>query len=144
MQISDGEQKNCLKILKEFICKLKNAKGDVKGVKRISSGNLHKTGGQRNPNKMWNCIFCESTRIWGRTTLVFGTVEIRISLRIRQKILRPISLSFRNIFVSLISSHQKMLKIQREVQKQLMDFRPAQDVDRLILGKITFVLSVLL
>ena len=32
-------------------------------------------------------------------------VEIRISLRIRQKILRPISLSFRNIFVSLISSH---------------------------------------
>ena len=75
-----------MKILEEFICILKNAKGDVKGVKRIFSGNLHKTGGQRNPNKMWNCIFCESTRIWGRTTLVFGTVEIRISLRIRQKV----------------------------------------------------------
>ena len=82
---SDGEKKNCLKILEEFICILKNAKGDVKGVKRIFSGNLHKTGGQRNPNKMWNCIFCESTRIWGRTTLVFGTVEIRISLRFDKK-----------------------------------------------------------
>ena len=68
---SDGEQNNCLKILEEFICILKNAKGDVNGVKRIFSGNLHKTGGQRNPNKMWNCIFCESTRILGPNYLGF-------------------------------------------------------------------------
>ena len=48
-----------------------NAKGDVNGIKRILSGNLHKTGGRRNPNKMWNCIFCESTRILGPNYLGF-------------------------------------------------------------------------
>ena len=47
--------------------------------------NLHRTGETTNPNKMWNCIFCESTRIWGQTTLFFGTVEIGISLRFDKK-----------------------------------------------------------
>ena len=46
---------------------------------------LHKIGETTNPNKMWNRIFCESTRIWGQTTLVFGTVEIEISLRFDKK-----------------------------------------------------------
>ena len=45
------------------------------------------------------------------------------------------SLSFRLV--------RKYLKSQGS-KNQLMDFRPAWDVDRLILGKITFVLSVLL
>ena len=38
--------------------------------------NLHKTGETTNPNKMWNRIFCESTRIWGRTTLVLGLLKL--------------------------------------------------------------------
>ena len=37
---------------------------------------LHKTGGRRNPNLKWNCIFYESTRILGSNYLGFGTVEI--------------------------------------------------------------------
>ena len=41
-----------------------------------NKGYLHKTGGRRNPNKMWNCIFCESTRIWGQTTLVLGLLKL--------------------------------------------------------------------
>ena len=47
--------------------------------------NLHKTGETTNPNKMWNRIFCESTRILGPNYLGFGTVEIRISLRYDKK-----------------------------------------------------------
>ena len=49
---------------------------------------LHKTGGRRNPNLKWNCIFCESTRILGSNYLGFGTVEIRNFTQLRQKILR--------------------------------------------------------
>ena len=49
---------------------------------------LHKTGGRRNPNLKWNCIFCESTRILGSNNLGFGTVEIRNFTQLRQKILR--------------------------------------------------------
>ena len=61
------------------VCNLDDARDDVQ--KRVYNGNLTKsecgknllrTGGKRNPNKVWNCIFCESTRIWGQTTLVFG------------------------------------------------------------------------
>ena len=33
-------------------------------------------------------FFANPQEFWGQTTLVFGTVEIRISLKIRQKILR--------------------------------------------------------
>ena len=66
-----------------------NRKREILVMKNeYSSGRIHKTGGRRNPNKMWNCIFCESTRIWGQTTLVFGTVEINNFTQIRQKILR--------------------------------------------------------
>ena len=47
--------------------------------------NLHRTGGTRTPNKIWNSIFCKSTKIWGQTTWVFGTVELRNSLRFDKK-----------------------------------------------------------
>ena len=54
----------------------------------VSSRWIHKTGGRRNPNLKWDCIFCESTRILGSNYLGFGTVEIRNFTQLRQKILR--------------------------------------------------------
>ena len=63
-----------------------------------NKGYLHKTGGRRNSNKMWNCIFCESTRIWGQTTLVLGLLKLEISLSFDKKYFARKSLSFRNIF----------------------------------------------
>ena len=60
------------------VCNLGDARDDVqKGLqwkfnKKRMRKKLHRTGGKRNPNKVENCIFCESTRIWGQTTLVFG------------------------------------------------------------------------
>ena len=54
-------------------------------IMKDGENTLHKIGETTNPNKMWNRIFCESTRIWGQTTLVFGTVEIEISLRFDKK-----------------------------------------------------------
>ena len=80
MQKYDEKLKICLKkYLTNLVCNLDDARDDVQ--KRVYNGNLtksecgknlHRTGGKRNPNKVWNCIFCESTRIWGQTTLVFG------------------------------------------------------------------------
>ena len=50
-------------------------------------------------------FFVNPHEFGARLLWFFGTVEIRNFTYIRQKILRPISLSFRNIFASLISSH---------------------------------------
>ena len=46
---------------------------------------LHKTGGRRNPNWKWDCIFCESTKFWGQTTLVLGLLKLEISLSFDKK-----------------------------------------------------------
>ena len=58
------------KVIQEmFKCKLKRVMLVAKN--EYSSRRLHKTGGKRNPNKMWNCNFCQSTRILGPNYLGF-------------------------------------------------------------------------
>ena len=51
----------------------------------VSSRWIHKTGGRKTPNWMWNCIFCEPTRIWGQTTLVLGLLKLEFHSRFDKK-----------------------------------------------------------
>ena len=102
-----------------FLCTLwtKVKQGQRDGDDRCTNCNLHP---ERTAHLLFHCS--AATNLYNQLklhinsylqehtseepiTIDLDTVEIRISLRIRQKILRPISLSFRNIFVSLISSH---------------------------------------
>ena len=86
MQKYDEKIENLLKeVLEEIVFNnLDDARGDVRNnAKWVYIGyligvnnNLHRTGGTTNPNKMWNCIFCESTRIWGQTTLGWGLLKL--------------------------------------------------------------------
>ena len=59
---------------------------------------LHKTGGKRNPNWKWDCIFCESTKFLGSNYFGFGLLKLEISLSFDKKYFARKSLSFRNIF----------------------------------------------
>ena len=48
--------------------------------------NIHRTGGKRNPNRMENSIFCESTKLGGGLLSVFGgLLKLENSLRFDKK-----------------------------------------------------------
>ena len=42
--------------------------------------NLHRTGGTRIPNKMWNCIFCKSTKFGAGLPGFLGLLKLEFHL----------------------------------------------------------------